>query len=1553
MFKKILILLWKNLLLRKRHWIITTLELFLPVLLLALLVYVNSQYMRDWNIGEAVYKTNSTIFDALNENNLTKNNNIFNPRSKHYFNLAIPYAPENKKTKQVIQKLEDCLDVNPTINIKWEPFESEEAIENFFAKPIEISYPPSNVSVRAAIVFQEGLGIGDESNDDNTVAYKIRLHDIYLPDVHQLFPIAQRLDPDEYAGKLYSDTGFIALQLCLDKVLVETLTMKNVTRQISLQPFPYPPYHEFKYAEEYETMYLILLPFVFVISFVLMVPSVMRAVVSEKETGIRELLKLNGLASWMQWMGWMLNSMLGLVITVTIMVILLYIKIGSVAIFESSDPTVWWFVLMLYVMSATSFCFCISSIFTKPSLAITVGIILWFVTFVSPYAQLVKNHWMSDMSFALFPNMALTMAIWVISSFEAKGSGMQWSSIGVPHNEDDFLCLGHIILMFLVDTFLYMFLTIYLENVLPSKYGDRKPFYYIFLPGTYLKIKVKNSDIGMEEICTYSSPGFEGQTATGTVGVDIQNLRKTFGTESVAVDGINLRMYNGEIFVLLGQNGAGKTTTISMLTGMFPPTSGTAIINGYDITKDLERATDNVGVCTQHNLLFDKLTVSEHLRFFGQLRGLTVAEADSEANQLLQKLQFTDKQHSLSMELSGGQKRKLSLGIALIGGPQVVILDEPTSGMDPEARRAVWDLLLEMRGQRTILLTTHFMEEADVLGDRIGIMASGKLQCCGSSMFLKKFYGTGYTLKVSVADDFNAYSDTVLSVIQTHIPTATLKTVHTRTSEIMISLPSETATTSILSIMFKDLTQQKEHLKIKTIGLSLTTMDEVFLRVGELTEDRNNHDSDDSDDESPTNQFIKAEENTGREKLVGWKLVLEQFIALLIKKSTYSYRNWKLMIPQLIIPVVLVILAILACNALSRVDPPSPSPSFKFTLDSYNKNTLTLVSSTDSNISKYFSEVIGSSYKQAPVDEPLVQTLLDVSDKNVADYMANYIVAFEANSSHLKAMYSTIPSHAAPLAINLASNVILKSLDPTKDLKIQVSTHRLDRKIFYSIDGHLDLGPASAELIPLVFGIFMSIGLAMLTASFVVFPIQENICNAKQLQMMTGVSPLLYWGSTFIWDFVLMFLVIGAMTLCFPIFQTSAIFTSHDGAGVAFLILLVYGLSAIPFSYLVSLHASTVAGGFSFISIVHILSGVVMCAIRLTFEGADTFEFQSFAMLRCIGWLFPSFGVVMSWIVFAEIAIYNRHCHTLSDEAKILLCNPSSSAHQYFQKCCANCHELPNVTCFEPLPYITWNSELGSQVPGIGQEILAMVIISIVYQTILMLLEYHVLQRFFKKEGCVFEDNVGDEDVKAEADRVAGMVGSDRMDEDALVVSNLSKRFGSFAAVSRLNFGMHHGECFGLLGVNGAGKTTAFRMLTGDETSSSGNAYSLRKTLDKNRHEFLSNIGYCPQFDGIIGILSGREMVQLFGRLRGIPERFRKGEGDKWLERMGLLESADMQCQKYSGGMKRRLSAAMAMIGDPALLLLDEPVCTKISYIRIHLRQVALTQCHGVDFGTF
>ncbi len=224
-------------------------------------------------------------------------------------------------------------------------------------------------------------------------------------------------------------------------------------------------------------------------------------------------------------------------------------------------------------------------------------------------------------------------------------------------------------------------------------------------------------------------------------------------------------------------------------------------------------------------------------------------------------MNMIDKKPTLARKLSGGQKRKLSLAMALIGGTTVVILDEPTSGMDPQARREIWDLLLQLREGKTILLTTHFMEEADVLGDRIGIMAAGMLQCCGTTAFLKKTYGTGVTLKLTLKQKESkdpskttvsteskseakepeapkkAPEDSavpkILAIVQKYIRNASVKKdarSDANSSEVFFSLPAETATTQTLTAMFADLNGSKESLGIQTIGLQEVSMDDVFLR---------------------------------------------------------------------------------------------------------------------------------------------------------------------------------------------------------------------------------------------------------------------------------------------------------------------------------------------------------------------------------------------------------------------------------------------------------------------------------------------------------------------------------------------------------------------------------------------------------------------------------------------------------------------------------------------------------------------------------------------------
>jgi ATP-binding cassette, subfamily A (ABC1), member 3 len=158
---------------------------------------------------------------------------------------------------------------------------------------------------------------------------------------------------------------------------------------------------------------------------------------------------------------------------------------------------------------------------------------------------------------------------------------------------------------------------------------------------------------------------------------------------------------------------------MSIITGLFPPSKGTVLVNGFDIRTDLDKVHSSLGICPQFDVLFDILTVEEHLQFFCKLKNYNESDTKSEITRIINILGLEDKRKAKSMTLSGGMKRKLSVGIALVGGSKIVILDEPTSGMDVSARRFTWDLLLQEKQNRTILLSTHFMEEADVRVEKI------------------------------------------------------------------------------------------------------------------------------------------------------------------------------------------------------------------------------------------------------------------------------------------------------------------------------------------------------------------------------------------------------------------------------------------------------------------------------------------------------------------------------------------------------------------------------------------------------------------------------------------------------------------------------------------------------------------------------------------------------------------------------------------------------------------------------------------------------------------
>ena len=221
-----------------------------------------------------------------------------------------------------------------------------------------------------------------------------------------------------------------------------------------------------------------------------------------------------------------------------------------------------------------------------------------------------------------------------------------------------------------------------------------------------------------------------------------RGLTKRYTSETCAVDALDLSVAEGEFFGLLGPNGAGKTTTIGMLTTRVVPTNGEMWIAGINVSSHQQDVKQIIGVVTQFNTLDRRLTAWENLYHHGRYFGLPRGEAREEATRILELVRLADRGRSLVDELSGGMQQRLLIGRALVHRPTVLFLDEPTTGVDPQGRLALWDILLQLHAQgQTILLTTHYMEEAERLCQRVAIMDHGKILAIGSPDELKRSVG--------------------------------------------------------------------------------------------------------------------------------------------------------------------------------------------------------------------------------------------------------------------------------------------------------------------------------------------------------------------------------------------------------------------------------------------------------------------------------------------------------------------------------------------------------------------------------------------------------------------------------------------------------------------------------------------------------------------------------------------------------------------------------------------------------------------------------------------
>uniref|UniRef100_G3R8J4 ATP binding cassette subfamily A member 12 n=1 Tax=Gorilla gorilla gorilla TaxID=9595 RepID=G3R8J4_GORGO len=1394
--------------------------------------------------------------------------------------------------------------------------------------------------------------------------------------------------------------AFIYLQDSIERAIIELQTGRNSQEiAVQVQAIPYPCFMK----DNFLTSVSYSLPIVLMVAWVVFIAAFVKKLVYEKDLRLHEYMKMMGVNSCSHFFAWLIESVGFLLVTIVILIIIL--KFGNIL------PKTNGFILFLYFsdysFSVIAMSYLISVFFNNTNIAALIGSLIYIIAFF-PFIVLVTVE--NELSYVLKVFMSLlsptafSYASQYIARYEEQGIGLQWENMYTSPVQDDTTSFGWLCCLILADSFIYFLIAWYVRNVFPGTYGMAAPWYFPILPSYWkerfgcAEVKPEKSNglmftnIMMQNTNPSASPEYmfssniEPEPKDLTVGVALHGVTKIYGSK-VAVDNLNLNFYEGHITSLLGPNGAGKTTTISMLTGLFGASAGTIFVYGKDIKTDLHTVRKNMGVCMQHDVLFSYLTTKEHLLLYGSIKvpHWTKKQLHEEVKRTLKDTGLYSHRHKRVGTLSGGMKRKLSISIALIGGSRVVILDEPSTGVDPCSRRSIWDVISKNKTARTIILSTHHLDEAEVLSDRIAFLEQGGLRCCGSPFYLKEAFGDGYhltlTKKKSPNLNANAVCDTmaVTTMIQSHLPEAYLK--EDIGGELVYVLPpfSTKVSGAYLSLL-RALDNGMGDLNIGCYGISDTTVEEVFLNLTKesqknsamslehLTQKKIGN-SNANGISTPDDLSVSSSNFTDRddkiltrgERLDGFGLLLKKIMAILIKRFHHTRRNWKGLIAQVILPIVFVTTA-MGLGTLRNSSNSYPeiqiSPCLYGTSEqtafyaNYHPSTEVLVSAMwdfpgIDNMCLNTSDLQclnkDSLEKWNTSGEPITNFGVCSCSENVQECPKfNYSPPHRRTYSS-QVIYNLTGQRVENYLISTANEFVQKryggwsfGLPLTKDLRFDITgvpANRTLAKVWYDPEGYHSL-PAYlnslnnfllrvnmskydaarhvsktyvcfplpiahsriSSLIDILVALSILMGYSVTTASFVTYVVREHQTKAKQLQHISGIGVTCYWVTNFIYDMVFYLVPVAFSIGIIAIFKLPA-FYSENNLGAVSLLLLLFGYATFSWMYLLAgLFHET---GMAFITYVcvnlffginSIVSLSVVYFLSKEKPNDPTLELISETLKR-IFLIFPQFCFGYGLI-------------ELSQQQSVL----------DFLK--AYGVEYPNET-FE--------------MNKLGAMFVALVSQGTMFFSLRLLINESLIKKlrlFFRKFNSSHVRETIDEDEDVQAERLR--VESGAAEFDLVQLYRLTKTYQlihkKIIAVNNISIGIPAGECFGLLGVNGAGKTTIFKMLTGDIIPSSGNILIRNKTGSLGHVDSHSSlVGYCPQEDALDDLVTVEEHLYFYARVHGIPEKDIKETVHKLLRRLHLMPFKDRATSMCSYGTKRKLSTALALIGKPSILLLDEP----------------------------
>ncbi|XP_075749205.1 phospholipid-transporting ATPase ABCA3 [Rhipicephalus microplus] len=1103
-----------------------------------------------------------------------------------YTATKILYTPDVELLAKVIRKVCEDLSIESTEAVAT-PAELDDRVERGF----------DHYGSVVGVAFEEDLS--NVHNLPDQIRYRVRMqgrgfdmHLRYWKDLETPGPL-----------NVYSTSemnALLPLQYSLEHHMLHQISVAlfgeatAAPPQLQLQRFPYPAF----YPEGFNSTYSRIV-FHFGVGFLLPFASVVAKITDEKCSGMRELLSIAGTSDLIYWGSHFLSASFTTLLLSCICMLFLFV-LGTEPALSYSDPLLVFVVLITFNSLSILHAMFVSVLLTSSELSNQL-IIHQLHELVQPYKCLRSNRVPIDNSLtnplgrgyylrsraskiitSTSPGMGLHWAFMVIERFERFRGGVNWSNMNDSASTLDNVSLSDLLMVNVCTCFLMIFLIWYMDNIIPWGPGIHKPPWFPFLKSYWMPQPAKNVKSRPNPDPTL----FEADPQHLIPAIQVISLKKLY--RNFLLQHINLKIFRHQITVLLGPCGSGKTTVIKMVTGLVHPSSGQIIVDNYDVVLHTDEARERIAYCPADNVLFNELTVEEHLLFFGMLKGLRMSKIRPEINLLLTDIQMSPYMSYRPSTLSDGMKRLLCVAIALLVASKckIMIFDEPTDTMDPHSQREVWELLLKARRHCCILLTTQNVHEADALADKIGIMNKGLLWCSGSPRFLRERFRAGYNIRILKEPGCDA--TVIEALFKRYIPNAVVKL--DTNFEVQYAIGVNPGSRR-LTAMFKELDRDREILKIGAMSVAMSSLEEVL-------------------DKGTNDPTIQTGVDAGTTALTdctsvykprqapGKKRFLRQLSGLLKKRFYVWLRDWHPPVVRCVVPVCMLLLA----TYLQHLFTEDKIVSSDFYKDRffYSVRTLhvpavgfvTANGSTDPVVRHLINIFAEEDVRLTDISEDHTNSrLLDYAYDKPRAY--TYLLLFGAvldEDSPVTLWFNGQCPHAAPLIVNMYHSALLRNITGRPTARFFLYNQPYNNDTLVDNHSNNDNGdseednlqvlvqsklffaglPLSADalLIEVLMGIFTPLALCFHVASFVVYPITERCSKFKHLQMMTGVSGTVYWLSNFIFDTLL-------ATSCAVIFVPTIVYSHRYAQKAEYIVMLVllfvaHALSMVPFCYLAS-----------------------------------------------------------------------------------------------------------------------------------------------------------------------------------------------------------------------------------------------------------------------------------------------------------------------------------------------------------------------------------------------